>query len=697
MGWAAFGASSGRHLLASSSSSVFISLTAKTSGYLSIGFLDAGASYGAMSPANVWAGSVDGASAQGALRFWRNAKGHDDPVARATPAGATLLGASRVGGLLTVNFSIPMPSGAAELNMNWAIGDGSAAGMAEHGGEANADFGAAQVNLLCAGGSGCVLRTDAPESGFTQLDLIAIVGFGATVAAAAVTRAGLSAGGRRIRALVHAPLLRWLRRLPGRPLPEAHGWALPELLLAAGYFATLAVYLREAAETFPDSYGHALGSLLAPAWAVALLPVARASVLLRLLGASYERAAAAHRTAAVVALALTAAHVARTAQELGASSLALRLENASGKGNAFGTAAATLMGAMAVLASGPVRRASFMLFKASHLVLFPIAMLLACLHAKVMIGYVVPPLILWALDRALGWCRGYRAKAARVTPLPGGAVRLDVCVPGGGLLVKGGQWAYINVAQVSHIEWHPFSLACGGAGAVPDEATFIIGGADSSPSSFAARLRALVPPGAGCADVTARLDGPYGRPALPLTAYSSLVLVAGGVGVTPCVSLAAAALARGPKGPSLTLLWAVRDPEALTAWLPGWLSWLAHCGVRVLAATTGQRASAVEMQARPPARQGGPRPQLGEAGDAMESGRHSHSQAAALTLAGVTATQGRPDVAAAVADAVVEAVASGKTARDVAVFVCGPPSLVDAAYAAAAAAGCACAAEHFGL
>ena len=58
---------------------------------------------------------------------------------------------------------------------------------------------------------------------------------------------------------------------------------------------------------------------------------------------------------------------------------------------------------------------------------------------------------------------------------------------------------------------------------------------------------------------------------------------------------------------------------------------------------------------------------------------------------------GAPDVAAAVADAVVEAVASGKTARDVAVFVCGPPSLVDAAYAAAAAAGCACAAEHFGL
>ena len=696
MGWAALGGSARRLLANGSATSVFVSLTAQTTGYLSIGFLDAGTSYGAMSPADVWAGSVDSGSAAGALRFWRNQNGHDAPSARATPAGATLLGASQIGNTLTVNFSIPMPAGASSLNLNWAIGGGSASGMAEHGKKANADYGAAQVNLLCTGGAGCVLRTDAAPSGLTEMDIIAIVGFVVTVAAAAATRAGLSAAAGRARALVHAPLLRWLRRVPCRPFSAAHGWALPEALLAAGYFATLAVYLDAAAEAYPASYGHALGALLAPAWAVALLPVTRASVLLRLLGTSYERAAVVHQLAAMTALAITAAHVARTAQELGAKSLASTAENASGHGNAYGTAAATLMATMALLASGPVRRYSFMLFKASHLVMFPVALLLACLHAKRMIGYVVPPLVLWALDRALAWGRGFGAKQARVTPMPGGVMRLDVRMPGG-LAVKGGQFAYINVAEVSRAEWHPFSFACGGAGVGQEEQTFLIGGTDS-PSSFASRLRALVPPGAPCVEVTARLDGPYGRPALPLMSYSALVLVAGGVGITPCVSHAAAALALGFKGPSLTLLWAVRDGDALTAWLPGWLPWLAHCGARVLAYTTGARA-ARELQARPQARQGGQRPRLGQAGAAeLEAGTlYSRTEAAALTLAGVTPMLGRPDVSAAIAAAVETAAAVGKRPSDVAVFVCGPPSLVAAVEDAAAAAGCACAAEHFGI
>ena len=224
-----------------------------------------------------------------------------------------------------------------------------------------------------------------------------------------------------------------------------------------------------------------------------------------------------------------------------------------------------------------------------------------------------------------------------------------------------------------------------------------VGGTDS-PSSFASRLHALVPPGAPCVEVTARLDGPYGRPALPLTSYSALVLVAGGVGITPCVSHAAAALALGFKGPQLTLLWAVRDADALTAWLPGWLLWLAHCGARVLAYTTGARA-AREMQARPQVRQGGHRPRPGHAGAVdMEAGvQYSRAEAAALTLAGVTPVRGRPDVRAAIAAAVEAAVAVDKRAGDVAVFVCGPPSLVAAVEDAAAAAGCACAAEHFGL
>jgi len=373
-----------------------------------------------MSPADVWAGSLDAAAGAGTLRFWRNVRVYDAPLAQAMPAGAALLGTSRADGVLTLSFSVPLPAGAEALNVNWAVGEGSAERMRQHGSTAGAHFGAAQVNLLCVGGAGCVLRADAaPLRSWARLHAVAGGGFCTSVAAAAALRACANACGGVLRAGVHAPLLRGLRRLPGRPFANAQNWAqnwaAPELLLACGYFATLAAYLRAAAQLYPASYGHALGTLLAPAWAVALLPTARSSLLLHLLGASHERAAAVHRAATLLALALTSAHVARTAQERGARSLADTAQNASSYGNAFGTAAASAMAAMAVLACGPVRRASFTLFKASHVALFPVALLLACLHAQHMIAYVLPPLLLWGLDRARTAARGPRRAAGAPT------------------------------------------------------------------------------------------------------------------------------------------------------------------------------------------------------------------------------------------------------------------------------------------
>ena len=191
--------------------------------------------------------------------------------------------------------------------------------------------------------------------------------------------------------------------------------------------------------------------------------------------------------------------------------------------------------------------------------------------------------------------------------------------------------------------------------------------------------------------MTARVDGPYGRPALPLQEYTARLLVAGGegrgVGVTPRESLAAAALAQGAPGEAaLSLLWAVRQPEALTAWLPGWLLWLAACGVRVVVATTGAPAERPLLPLLPR--------------HAQSAGGHAHEQLESGGLGcdtGVQLVRGRPDLTAAVAAAVADAHARGKDARDVAVFACGPPALVDAAAEAAAAAGCAFTAQHFGV
>lgn len=122
----------------------------------------------------------------------------------------------------------------------------------------------------------------------------------------------------------------------------------------------------------------------------------------------------------------------------------------------------------------------------THLTLFPIALLLSVLHATVMLNYLLPPLLLWCVDRACGWWRGYGAAYDAVaTPLPGGGVRLDVstrhCVR-----VRPGAWAYVCVPGVAGAEWHPFSLACS-VGA-PRSVSFVIKG--NTPGCFSARLAA---------------------------------------------------------------------------------------------------------------------------------------------------------------------------------------------------------------
>lgn len=406
-------------------------------------------------------------------------------------------------------------------------------------------------------------------------------------------------------------------------------------------------------------------------------------------------------------------HIGLSAKELGgASALGRAAATPSGRGNAYGTASAALAGAMALLASPPVRHRWFLLFKLSHLILFPAVLTLACLHATVLVGYVLPPAILYALDRLLSWWTARRELAGVATALPCGAVRLVVSTPAG-FAVAPGQWAYVHVAAASGLEWHPFSLACAatetaaGSGAPATSVQFLIRARDKAGggAGFGARLAALASPPAGAA-VRVRLDGPLGRPPLPLHGYDCVLFVAGGVGVTPCVShLAAlvslrgaegaerrAAAAAGAKGDSgattaappppaaapppfrpqaLRLLWVLPSAAPAAEWLPGWLPALAAAGVTVTVAVTRAGFGGGPL----------PAPVFGDGGDG-DGGAGS-----------VEYVAGRPDVGAA-ADLAAAAAGPGGCS---AVFACGPRGLVEAAAGAAAAAGCAFAHETFGL
>jgi hypothetical protein len=250
MGWAVL-SPSGRRLATAQPALLYITLSAQSSGYISIGWADV---YGSMAPADVYTvGHVSGAFSP--LAHYANRDGHAASVyVFGDVAGAALLSASVSGAWLHANITLPLPKNARASNLIWCTG-GFDGGMAQHGETAEHDYGSAELDLLCSPGSStCVLRVGS-LTGFTSLHRIALAGFGVTLGCVALARRALANGGAAARAALHYPLGRALRL----PLPaEQAAWGVSELLMLAGYAVTFALYLVEALRLFPSDAAHAV-------------------------------------------------------------------------------------------------------------------------------------------------------------------------------------------------------------------------------------------------------------------------------------------------------------------------------------------------------------------------------------------------------------------------------------------------------
>jgi predicted ferric reductase len=94
-----------------------------------------------------------------------------------------------------------------------------------------------------------------------------------------------------------------------------------------------------------------------------------------------------------------------------------------------------------------------------------------------------------------------------------------------------GQYIFINFPQLSLQEWHPFSVASGPSDPHIDVYIKALGNHTKKIVEYAER----------CASenkqVKIRTDGPYGRLPFNYLRYGSIVFVAGGIGITPALSI----------------------------------------------------------------------------------------------------------------------------------------------------------------
>lgn len=180
------------------------------------------------------------------------------------------------------------------------------------------------------------------------------------------------------------------------------------------------------------------------------------------------------------------------------------------------------------LAFHKVRRKHFELFYYSHHFAF-VVYIAVLFHAASAWYFVMPGILLYAVDRAIRFTNGARLPSVFVLPR-GGATMIEfrydgLNAPPRAMLHTAGQYCFVNVPAVSALEWHPFTIS-----SAPGDAASTIHAKSMGDSTFTARLAELA---ASDAQPVVRIDGPYGKPP-QFEEFDDVLLVAGGIGITPC-------------------------------------------------------------------------------------------------------------------------------------------------------------------
>eukprot|EP00026_Physarum_polycephalum_P006583 Phypoly_transcript_06631.p1 GENE.Phypoly_transcript_06631~~Phypoly_transcript_06631.p1 ORF type:complete len:308 (+),score=16.03 Phypoly_transcript_06631:755-1678(+) len=100
-----------------------------------------------------------------------------------------------------------------------------------------------------------------------------------------------------------------------------------------------------------------------------------------------------------------------------------------------------------------------------------------------------------------------------------------------------GQYVYINFPQISFLQWHPFSITSAPSESESQETIISLAIRDMGGQSWTHQLHKLMEETLLPDRIKVRLDGPYGRMSIDLFNYPVLVLIAGGIGISPLVSI----------------------------------------------------------------------------------------------------------------------------------------------------------------
>jgi len=287
----------------------------------------------------------------------------------------------------------------------------------------------------------------------------------------------------------------------------------------------------------------------------------------------------------------------------------------------------------AVAAVDVVRRHHYEVFNWLHYLVW-VGIIMVVLHlpltntgwpeyALVFIHLAVP-VILYLIDQITRWVYNHLLPTTTqgLKPLPGGVTKLIITTHPWASRWQESSFYLINIPHISTTEWHPFSV-CGDTHGnnlsfrikdVSDTTTITIsspsvmmdGGSRSTRNVFTHRVAELAEEISSgrtpLSSTKVHIQGPYGRLSIRIEDYHHILLVGGGIGVTPLTSTLEvikqkSLQGRMPQLKMVELVWVVRSVEQLS-WFAEYLGTLLASFITTTSTTTNSNGGEKTLKAR---------------------------------------------------------------------------------------------------
>ncbi|KDP32466.1 hypothetical protein JCGZ_13391 [Jatropha curcas] len=223
-----------------------------------------------------------------------------------------------------------------------------------------------------------------------------------------------------------------------------------------------------------------------------------------------------------------------------------------------------------------VRKWSFELFFYTHQLYVVFVLFLAFHVGDFIFSMAAGGIFLFMLDRFLRFCQSRRTvEVVSAKCLPCGTVELVLSKPGN-LRYNALSFVFLQIRELSWLQWHPFSVSSS-----PLDGKYHLSILIKVLGKWTAKLRENIKnisaaeaadlqeqPTQPNAKITACVEGPYGHEVPYHLMYENLILVAGGIGISPFLAILSDVLHRINEGRSclpknILVVWAVKKSNEL--------------------------------------------------------------------------------------------------------------------------------------